>query len=135
MTLFSDLGTLETAGLIRVAKVEPDLEYLFRHALVQDTAYASLLESDRKKLHLAVGDAIENLYPERRTELAAILAKHFREAGEEARSLSYFLIAGDEALSAYANQEAEILYRSFLLCDMLRLWSTYWIVVKNPTRG
>ena len=54
MTLFSDLGTLETAGLIRVAKVEPDLEYLFRHALVQDTAYASLLESDRKRLHLAV---------------------------------------------------------------------------------
>jgi serine phosphatase RsbU (regulator of sigma subunit)/tetratricopeptide (TPR) repeat protein len=114
MTLFSDLGTLETAGLIRVAKVEPDLEYLFRHALVQDTAYASLLENDRKRLHLAVGDAIETLYPERRTELAAILAKHFREAGEEARSLSYFLIAGDEALSAYANQEAEILYRSAL---------------------
>jgi serine phosphatase RsbU (regulator of sigma subunit) len=114
MTLFSDLGTLETAGLIRVSKVEPDLEYLFRHALVQDTAYTSLLESDRKRLHLAVGNAIENLYPERRTELAAILAQHFREAGEGERSLSYFLIAGDEALSAYANQEAEILYRSAL---------------------
>jgi serine phosphatase RsbU (regulator of sigma subunit) len=114
MTLFSDLGTLESAGLIRVSKVEPDLEYLFRHALVQDTAYTSLLESDRKRLHLAVGEAIENLYPERRTELAAILAKHFREAGESGRSLSYFLIAGDEALSAYANQEAEILYRSAL---------------------
>jgi serine phosphatase RsbU (regulator of sigma subunit) len=114
MTLFSDLGTLESAGLIRVAKIEPDLEYLFRHALVQDAAYASLLDSDRRRLHLAVGDAIESLYPERKKELAAILGHHFREAGQEARSLDYFLLAGDEALSAYANQEAEIQYRHAL---------------------
>src|SRR4030042_235870 len=111
MTLFSDLGTLESAGLIRVAKVEPDLEYNFLHSLVQDAAYASLLDSDRKRLHLAVGDAIESLYPDRRKELAALLAYHFREAGQEVRALIYFLMAGDEALAAYANQEAEILYR------------------------
>jgi serine phosphatase RsbU (regulator of sigma subunit) len=114
MTLFSDLGTLESAGLIRVAKVEPDLEYLFRHALVQDAAYASLLDSDRKRLHLAVGNAIESLYPERRKELAAILGYHFREAGEMSHALGYFFMAGDEALLAYANQEAEIQYRQAL---------------------
>lgn len=111
MSLFSDLSTLESAGLIRVAKVEPDLEYNFLHTLVQDAAYASLLESDRKRLHLAVGEAIESLYPDRRKELAAILAYHFREAGQEVRALSYYLMAGDKALAAYANQEAEIQYR------------------------
>ncbi len=66
MSLFNDLSTLESAGLIRVSKMEPDLEYNFLHTLVQDAAYASLLESDRKRLHLAVADAIESLYPDRR---------------------------------------------------------------------
>ncbi len=114
MSLFSDLSTLESAGLIRVAKVEPDLEYNFLHTLVQDAAYASLLESDRKRLHLAVGDAIEMLYPDRRKELAALLGYHFREAGQEGRALSYYLMAGDAGLAAYANQEAEIQYRCAL---------------------
>jgi serine phosphatase RsbU (regulator of sigma subunit) len=129
MTLFSDLSTLEAAGLIQVAKVEPDLEYNFRHTLVQDAAYASLLESDRKRLHLAVGDAIESLYPDRRKELAAILGYHFKEAGQDERALSYFKIAGDAALSGYANQEAEIQYRRALelICcsgdEIARLYS------------
>jgi serine phosphatase RsbU (regulator of sigma subunit) len=114
MSLFNNLGTLESAGLIQVAKVEPDLEYLFRHSMVQDAAYASLLETDRKRLHNAVGDAIESLYPDRKKELAAILGYHFKEAGEDERALTYFVIAGDEALAVYANQEAEIQYRSAL---------------------
>ncbi len=114
MSLFSNLSTLETAGLIQVAKVEPDLEYLFSHSMVQDAAYASLLERDRKRLHLAVGDAIESLYPDRKQELAAILGYHFKEAGEDDRALYYFLIAGNESLAVYANQEAEIQYHSAL---------------------
>jgi predicted ATPase len=116
MTLFSDLGTLESAGLIRVAKVEPDLEYHFLHSLVQDAAYASLLNGDRKRLHLEVGNAIESLYPERRKELAGLLGYHFQEAGQDMRALSYFLVAGDEALAAYANQEAEIQYNRVKSC-------------------
>jgi serine phosphatase RsbU (regulator of sigma subunit) len=114
MSLFNSLSMLETAGLIQVAKVEPDLEYFFSHSMVQDAAYASLLESDRKRLHLAVGEAIETLYPARKKELAAILGYHFKEAGDDDRALDYFLIAGDESLAVYANQEAEIQYRSAL---------------------
>ena len=114
MNLLNSLGTLESAGLIQVAKVEPDLEYLFRHSMVQDAAYASLLESDRKRLHLAVGDAIERLYPDRKKELSAILAYHFKEAGQDERALSYFITAGDEALAVYANQEAELQYQHAL---------------------
>jgi len=114
VTLFTNLGTLESAGLIQVARVEPDLEYLFRHSMVQDAAYASLVEHDRKRLHLAVGDAIERLYPERKRELAAMLGYHFKEAGQDSRALGYFILAGDEALSVYANQEAELQYRRAL---------------------
>ena len=54
----------------------PELEYLFRHALVQDAAYGSLLKQERRGLHRAVADALEQLYPERRSELAAMLAYH-----------------------------------------------------------
>ncbi len=114
MNLFNNLSTLESAGLIQVAKVQPDLEYLFRHSLVQEAAYASLLESDRRRLHLMVGEAIENLYPDRKKELAGILGFHFKEAGEEIRALGYFITAGDEALAVYANREAEIQYRNAL---------------------
>lgn len=128
MTLLSDLGTLESAGLIRVAKVEPDLEYHFLHSLVQDAAYASLLDGDRKRLHLEVGNAIESLYPERKKEFAALLGYHFQEAGQEMRALDYFLIAGDEALAAYANPEAEIQYKrglSLACCTDAEIASLY----------
>jgi predicted ATPase len=57
MSLLNSLGALEVDGIIRVAQVEPDLEYLFHHALLLDAAYATLLESDRKRLHLLVGEA------------------------------------------------------------------------------
>lgn len=107
MALLTNLNALESAGLIRLAQLEPDLEYLFRHALVQDAAYASLLEADRQQLHQAVGEAIEQLYGDRLQENAALLARHFERAGDEARALHYFRLAARSALAAYANQEAE----------------------------
>ena len=64
------LAQLETAGLVRVAAVQPEIEYLFRHSLVQDAAYASLLKADRKRLHEAVGITLEQTYPDRLEELA-----------------------------------------------------------------
>lgn len=114
MTLMSQLSTLESAGLIRLAQYEPDLEYLFRHALVQEAAYATLLSSDRKRLHRVVGEALEQIYPDRLNEHAATLARHFAQAGDYQHALQYFERAGDSALSTYANQEAESQYRSAL---------------------
>jgi tetratricopeptide (TPR) repeat protein len=114
MTLPDRLSTLESVGLIRLAQLEPDLEYLFRHALVQDAAYASLLAADRKHLHLAVGEAVEHLYPDRLDEQAAMLAHHFERAGEVQQAHKYFIMAGEAALALYANQEAESQFRSAL---------------------
>ncbi|MGD8398194.1 MAG: hypothetical protein PVG11_05005, partial [Anaerolineae bacterium] len=114
MTLMSQLGMLESAGLIRVAQVEPDVQYLFRHALVQDAAYASLLDTDQRRLHRAVGHAVETLYPDRLDEYAPMLARHFREAGEYQHAVTYFSRAGITALAAYANEEAESHFRNAL---------------------
>ena len=87
MTSESQVATLEAKGLIRLATVQPEIEYLFRHALVQDAAYGSLLKQERKGLHAQVGEALEDLYPERREELAAVLAMHFEQAGETDKAI------------------------------------------------
>ncbi|HLY28779.1 MAG TPA: AAA family ATPase, partial [Aggregatilineales bacterium] len=104
--LAASLSTLESASLIRLAQVEPDLEYLFRHALIQDAAYESLLKKDRQRLHLAVGRILESLDAERIGELAPVLAHHFSEAGSKADALKYFILAGENAAAKYANAEA-----------------------------
>jgi serine phosphatase RsbU (regulator of sigma subunit) len=117
MTLISQLSTLESAGLIRLAQLEPDLEYLFRHALVQDAAYESLLNRDQKRLHRAVGRAVEELYPERLDEYAPLLARHFQRAGDGRQALDYYVRAGEAALASYANREAESHFRKALDLD------------------
>lgn len=114
MTLLGQLNTLESAGLLRIAQVEPDLEYLFRHTLVREAAYGSLLSVDQKRLHRAVGEVIERLYPDRMEEYAAMLALHFKAAGDHQRALRYFSMAGDSALASFANREAENHYRNAL---------------------
>jgi tetratricopeptide (TPR) repeat protein len=112
MSLRVHLTALEATGLIRLADAQPELEYLFRHALVQDAAYASILRADRKRLHLAVGEAFEQLYPDQvaSRELAPLLARHFAEAGDDVRALKYFTLAGDAASKVYANAEAIVHY-------------------------
>jgi tetratricopeptide (TPR) repeat protein len=106
MTATTQLDTLEAKGLIRLAAVQPELEYLFRHALVQDAAYGSLLKQERRDLHAQVGQAIEALYPERRDELAAVLGMHFEQAGETDKAIDYLIAAGNFGAQRNAIREA-----------------------------
>lgn len=106
MVADTQLDTLEAKGLIRLATYRPELEYLFRHWLVQDAAYGSLLKQERKELHRQVGEALEALYPDRRAELAGVLAIHFEQAGETAKAIEYLLAAGTYGLERSAIQEA-----------------------------
>jgi len=114
MTLAADLAKLEYSGLIHLALVEPELEYLFRHALLHDAAYDSLLKADQRKLHLSVGQTLEELYPKRLSELSFVLAHHFSAAGETDQARKYFSQAGDNELARYANSEAERHYQAGL---------------------
>lgn len=104
--LDSDLDTLTSKGLIKRAVELPELEYLFRHALVQDAAYGSLLKQERRELHGRVGEALEELYPDRTGELAPVLAMHFEQAGETEKAIDYFAASGKHALEQHAIQEA-----------------------------
>ncbi|CAN5561949.1 hypothetical protein BH20CHL7_BH20CHL7_05920 [soil metagenome] len=100
------LGTLEGAGMIELAQTDPDLEYLFRHVLIQEAAYESLLRQDRQRLHAVVADCMEELFGERLDELAAVMAMHLDAAGDSARAVDYFVRAGRFALSRFAGHEA-----------------------------
>jgi hypothetical protein len=111
MTLSVHLGQLESAGLIQLASIQPELEYIFRHVLVKDAAYHSLVKSDRRALHQAVGETLERLYTSPapnpiRGEFYPLLAFHFAGAGDAARAQRYYTLAGEAAAAAYANMEA-----------------------------
>lgn len=110
MTADVQLDTLEAKGLIRLATVRPELEYLFRHVLVQDAAYGSLLKTERRDLHGRVGAALEALYPERRAELAPVLAMHFEQAGETDKAIDYYIEGGREGAIRNAFHEAFAAY-------------------------
>ena len=102
----AQLDTLEAKGLIRLAASRPELEYLFRHWLVQDAAYGSLLKQERRELHRLVGEALEVLYPDRGSELAGVLAIHFAEAGDTDKAVDYLIAAGQFAMDRNALAEA-----------------------------
>src|SRR5260221_6531440 len=106
MNTRADLGTLEASGLIEIAALEPELEYLFRHALVQEAAYTSLLKQDRRSLHRAAAEIIVALHPERARELAGVIGMHFEQTGDNARAAEQLVVAGDHALERFANRES-----------------------------
>ncbi|GIV96295.1 MAG: hypothetical protein KatS3mg057_0952 [Herpetosiphonaceae bacterium] len=106
MRLEDQIAALESAGLVDLAAFQPELEYIFRHALIQEAAYESLLRQDRRRIHRTVGLALEQIYPAQREDLAPLLAHHFLEAGDDERALHYFTLAGDTAMQRYACPEA-----------------------------
>ena len=106
VTLEPQLRTLESLSLIRLLQEQPDLAYLFRHALIQEAAYGSLTRRHRQSLHLAIGEILEDLYPDRQDEVADLLAYHFAAAGDTQRAVPYARLAAQRALSTYAYDEA-----------------------------
>ena len=88
--------------------------YIFKHAVIQDVAYQSLLVQRRKELHRAVGRAIEELFPERLAEHYPELAHHFVEGEHWDEAFRYSVLAGDRAAHAFASVEARKHYTQAL---------------------
>lgn len=106
MMLSDDLTRLEQADLIRRVGHTADWVYWFKHGLVQETAYDSLLKQDRKRLHWFVARSLQDASDSAAENSALILAKHWDEAGEPARALACYLRAGENAARVYAHAEA-----------------------------
>jgi len=99
------LHQLEDAGLLFRAGTPMEVSYTFKHALIQDAAYNSLLKGGRKAIHARIAEALHNS-----SELSAsapeVLAHHYMEAGEFERAASYWCMAAERAGARYANAEA-----------------------------
>jgi predicted ATPase len=80
--------------------------YVFKHALVRDAAYSSLLKSRRQQLHERIGRKLEAQFPETAATQPELLARHFTEAGLREEALSYWQKAGTKAAERSANAEA-----------------------------
>ncbi len=105
------LGRLENEQFVQLLERLPELEYVFRHALVQEAAYDSILGERRKAIHRSVARAIESLFADRRDEYASLLAYHFARAEDWPSAQVYLLAAGDQAGRIAADAEALEHYR------------------------
>ena len=105
------LSELQRLDLIVERRRRPKPEYRFRHGLVQEVAYAALVEPVRRRLHSTVGEALEQIYLESPEEAYGLLARHFSEADEAEKAVEYLLKAGDAARAIYADDEALHHYR------------------------
>jgi tetratricopeptide (TPR) repeat protein len=101
-TLDSAVLSLQRRELVREKSRAPEIIYLFKHALTQEAAYASMLLSKRRELHKRVAECLEKTTPERVNDIA----RHFLEAQELTRALPYLVEAGRRAAREYSTQEA-----------------------------
>jgi ABC-type transport system substrate-binding protein/class 3 adenylate cyclase len=108
------LSELQRLDLVVEERRRPAREYRFRHGLVQEAAYATLLDERRRDLHRLVGEALEDLHGDELSEAYGLLARHFAEADEPEKAARYLLEAGDAARVVYADEEAIAQYRRAL---------------------
>jgi class 3 adenylate cyclase/tetratricopeptide (TPR) repeat protein len=100
------LRELQALEIIYEQGLVPEPAYIFKHAVIQDVAYQSLLIQRRKALHRAVGEAIEDLYQDRLEEHHAKLAHHFSQGEVWDKALHYCRQAGEKAMAQSAYREA-----------------------------
>jgi len=100
------LGRLVAAGLVFQRGTPPSAEYQFKHALVQDTAYGTLLRGPRQALHGRIATAIGARFPDVAERQPELLAHHFAEASDPERAALSWRRAGEQAVRRAANREA-----------------------------
>jgi class 3 adenylate cyclase/tetratricopeptide (TPR) repeat protein len=100
------LEQLTAAELIHARGQPPEATYVFKHALVQDAAYASLLKSRRHHWHQRIAEAIRDRLPETAEQQPGLIANHFTQAGLLEPAVEWWDCAGRCAMSRFANVEA-----------------------------
>jgi predicted ATPase len=114
MAVDKHLRSLERVELLKEAGRMPELEYIFKHELARDAAYATILNRRRRAFHLRVAEAMEQLFAGRLEEHAHRLAQHFEQAGEDERAVKYYEMAGEVAAGIHAHAEGVAHYERAL---------------------
>jgi predicted ATPase len=105
-TLQRELGRLVAAEIVYQRGVPPQATYTFKHALIQDAAYASLLKSTRQQYHQRIGQVLEGQFLETVEAQPELIAHHLTEAGLTEPSVTHWYKAGQRAIERSAYVEA-----------------------------
>jgi len=105
------LSGFERLDLIRTQSVQPDLEYVFKHALTQEVIYNGLLKKERRKIHELIGLVMEQLFTDRLAEIYETLAYHFTQAQSLPKAVDYLTKSGEKSLRRYALEESHQYYK------------------------
>jgi class 3 adenylate cyclase/predicted ATPase len=116
--LAAALDRLVGAELVFRRGLPPAAAYVFKHALVRDAAYESLLKRRRQELHARIATSIEARFPQRVESQPELIARHFGDAGLAEKAIPYWLSAGRLAAARSANMEAIAHFRSGLECTL-----------------
>jgi predicted ATPase len=100
------LDRLIGAGLLLRRGDAPYATYSFKHVLVRDAAYSTLLREPRRALHARIAETLESQFAEISENRPELIARHYREADDVAKAVGYLSVAGDRALSHSALKEA-----------------------------
>ena len=128
--LKSYLLELQELEFVYEKSLFPELEYMFKHALTQEVAYNSLLIRKRKNIHERIGEAIEELYPNRLEEFYEMLAHHYSRSENSEKSYQYLKLSGNKAKASDSNWEAFHFYR-----EAVNLLKKLPETEKNKRRG
>src|SRR5262245_40170944 len=101
-----ELGRLVEAEIVYQRGVPPQATYTFKHALIQDAAYESLLKSTRQQYHQRIAQVLEAQFPETAETQPELLAQHYTEARLPEQAIRYWQRAGQRALQGSAYTEA-----------------------------
>jgi len=101
-----ELSQLERLDLIRTRSMQPDIEYMFKHALTQEIVYNGLLKKQRRKIHEQIAQVIESVFKDRLAEFNETLAYHFARGQSAAKAVDYLVKSGEKSLARYAVEEA-----------------------------
>jgi class 3 adenylate cyclase/tetratricopeptide (TPR) repeat protein len=104
--LKSYLLNLQGLEFIYEKSLFPELEYVFKHALTQEVAYNSLLQKRRTEIHQKIGQAIEELWPDKLEEFYEMLAYHYSKSENFEKAYQYLKLSGNKATKNYSNWEA-----------------------------
>jgi class 3 adenylate cyclase/tetratricopeptide (TPR) repeat protein len=101
-----NLRSLERLDLIRAKTLQPDLEYIFKHALTQEVVYEGLLKKERRAIHERIGLVMEQLFQNRLPEFYETLAYHFHQGQSYLKAVDYLMRSGIKSLKRYSLDEA-----------------------------
>jgi len=105
------LNGLERLDFIRARTIQPDLEYIFKHALTQEVVYNGLLKKERQSLHERIGLVMEQLFHDRLPEFYESLAYHYKQGQSVLKAVDYLTKAGEKSYKRYALDESHLYFK------------------------